>query len=195
MARIDRTIVPVVKVLPLQIATQLIQENSGFPRAVVEAEYSLEGYLGPGAGNNIQLYFNYSLPKNFAYAYLGFTMAISTYTTNSDNSFETPYHEIANESFPASDTAQTYVQPVEAVQIQRRADPIDEQFRVFSDRPDTRTDSIIFNSRSEQPEVRAYALNLTDNSGNGQVYYRARFLQYDISQAYSFPVNFSIPTR
>lgn len=195
MARIDRTIIPTVKVFPLQIAQQLVQQNSGFPRAVVEAKYDLQGYLGPGAGNNVQIYVNYQLPKNYAYAYLGFTMAVSTFTTNSANSFETPYHELANESFPISDDGQQWVQPVEAVQIQRRADPIDEQFRVFSDRPDTRTDSIIFNGKSEQPEVRAYALNLTDNSGNGSVYYRARFLQYDISQAYSFPVNFSIPTR
>ena len=195
MARIDTTINPIVKVFPLQIAQQLVQQNSGFPRAVVEAKYDLQAYTGPGAGNNLQLYFQYSLPKNYAYAYLGFTMAISTFTTSSANSFETPYHEIANESFPVSGDGQQWVQPVEAVQIQRRSDPLDEQFRVFSDRPDTRTDSIVFNTKSEEPTVRAYALNLTDNSGNGNVYYRARFLQYDISQAFSFPVNFSIPTR
>ena len=194
MARVDRTITPEVKVQQLQIPPQLVQQDSGFPRAVVEVQYSTASYTGPGAGNNVQLYVNYNLPRNFAYAYLGFVFGASTFTTNAANNFEPVYHEVANESFPVSG-GQLYVQPVENVQVQQRADPSSEEWRIFSDRPDTRTDSIIFNSKAEQPEVRAYMLNLDDDTGNGNVFYRARFLQYDISQAYAFPVNFSVPTR
>lgn len=194
MARVDTTINPNVRVFPLEIAPQLIQQSSGFPRAVVEAEYPISSYTGPGAGNNLQFFVNYFLPSNFAYAYLGFTFSVSTFTTFSDNNWQAPYHNIFAEELPSS-TGRVFIQPVENVDRQYQADPSDAQWKVFSDRPDTRTDSIIFNTAGERPEVRAYALNLDNNTGNGNVAYRARFLQYDISQAYSFPVNFSVPVR
>ena len=195
MARIDRTINPTVTTQQLEIAPQLLQQNSGYPRAVVDVAYEIAAYTGPGAGNNVQIYVNYNLPRNFAYAYLGFVFGVSTFTTNSANNFEPAYHEIVNESLPGGLGYKSWIQPVENVQVQQRADPSAEEWRIFSDRPDTRTDSIIFNTKSEEPEVRAYALNLDNNTGNGSVFYRARFLQYDISQAYAFPVNFSVPVR
>ncbi len=192
MATVTTTIVPSLQEFQLEIPTQTVQQNSGFPRSVVEAVYSTASYTDPGAGNEAQIYVTYSLPRNFAYAYLGYTLGVSTFTSNADNEFAIPYHEINGESLPGGNF---YLQPTLNAGVALQDDPAEQQWRVFTDEPDSRTDSIVFNAKSEQPSVRAYCKSRTANTGTGNVYYRARFLKYDISQAYAFPVNYAIPTR
>ena len=70
MAIITETITPKVKLFPLQIESQLRQQFSGFPRAVVDAVYQEAGWSAPGAGNEKAIKVNYRLPANFAYAFV-----------------------------------------------------------------------------------------------------------------------------
>lgn len=196
MAVVTTTIAPTVSVFPLQIAEQLRQQNSGFPRAVVEAAYPTATYSPPGAGNNLQLFVNYELPKNYAYAYLGFVLSVGRYDTASPaaaaNTFNPPSHTIFSKPIGGRE----YRQPVlNAPILKEYSTGTLAEVKNFADEPDTPTSSIIFNTDNETPEIKAFLYDDVLDTETGFVNYRARFLQYDISQAYSFPVNYSIPTR
>ena len=94
MARIDRLIVPRVAVFPLEIPTQLVQQRSSYPRAVVDVNAPIQAVAPAGSGNTLQIYQDISLPKNFAYVYLGATVTLShDIETLMDDTY-VPYQQI-----------------------------------------------------------------------------------------------------
>lgn len=198
MSIVEETITPIVKVFPLEIEPQLRQQSSGFPRAVVDAVYKQAGWSAPGSGNEKAIKVNYRLPANFAYAFVGFTWAASQ-TGVQVNTWQAPWHVIYPDDSTLVDDY--WAQPPVAGDLLVQVTPT-EAWKTFSSSQDTNLDSIIFTGKRNPvpgkefgPEVEGYIYNSTTNVAPGDVFYRARYLQYDISQAFAFPVNFSIPTR
>lgn len=202
MARIDRLITPTVSVFPLEIPTQTIQQQSAFPRAVVEVQAPLQTVAAPGVGNTIQIYQDWALPKNFAYLYLSCDMSLAHQDEAViDNIFQ-PYQVI----FGNVAETRTYVTPLrqtapvaDGVTDPKRwfryNDPIVQYGTTWFDPNPTK--DVIFNDQSENVRVKNYLEN-GDTSGYGNSFfysYRARFLQIDLSQAYSFAINNTLATR
>lgn len=202
MAIVTETIEPRVKVFPLVIEPQIRQQTSAFPRAVVDAVYDQAGWSAPGAGNEKAIKVNYRLPANFAYAFAGFSWAASQNSVTV-NTWQAPWHVI----YPDDESIATeyWSQPPVAGDLLLQyeiSSGATNAWKTFSSSADTNLDSIIFTERRDPvpgkefgPEVVGYIYNTTTNVAPGDTFYRARFLQYDISQAYAYPVNFSIPTR
>ena len=201
MAIVTETIEPKVKLFPLEIEPQLRQQSSGFPRAIVDCVYSQAAWSAPGAGNEKAIKVNYRLPANFAYAFVGFTWAASQFSV-AVNNWQSPWHVIYPDD--ATLTSDYWTQPPVAGDLltQIEVNPSTNAWKTFSSSQDTNLDSIIFTPKRNPvpgkafgPEVVGWIYNTTTNVGPGDVFYRARYLQYDISQAFAFPVNYSIPTR
>lgn len=201
MAIITEVINPKVKLFPLEIEPQLRQQSSGFPRAIVDCVFSQAAWSAPGVGNEKAIKVNYRLPANFAYAFVGFTWAVSQFSV-AVNNWQAPWHVI----YPDDETLSTeyWAQPPVAGDLltQIEINPSTNAWKTFSSSQDTNLDSIIFTPKRNPvpgkafgPEVVGYIYNTTTNVAPGDVFYRARYLQYDISQAFAFPVNYSIPTR
>ena len=202
MARIDRLITPTVQVFPLEIPTQTIQQQSGFPRAVVQVQAPVQPAAAPGAGNVLQIYQNYTLPKNFAYLYLGTDISLSHSSESVMDATYQPYQVIIGN---VAETT-TYVTPLRqtapaadgATDPQRwfqYIDPVAEVGTTWFDPNPTK--DVIFNDKSENVRVKSYLYN-SDSSGYGTGFlysYRARFLQIDLSQAYAFAINNTLATR
>lgn len=202
MARIDRLITPSVQVFPLEIPTQTIQQQSGFPRAVVEVHAPVQSVAAPGVGNFVQIYQDYELPKNFAYVYLSTDMMLShndelvmddtyqpyqTFLGNvvGDRTWVTPLRQTAP-------TADSITQPSRWFYY---ADPIGQLGTTWFDPNPTK--DVIFNDKNEAVRVKNYLTN-ENITGYGTSFlysYRARFLQIDLSQAYAFPINNTLATR
>ena len=198
MAIVEETITPLVKVFPLEIEPQLRQQRSGYPRAVVDAVYKQDSWTAPGAGNEKAIKVNYRLPANFAYAFVGFTWAASQFGVQV-NTWQAPWHVIYPDDATVNDSY--WSQPPVAGDLLVQVTP-SHAWKTFSSSSDTNLDSIIFTPKRNPvpgkefgPEVEGYIYNSTTNVGPGDTFYRARYLQYDISQAFAFPVNYSIPTR
>lgn len=202
MARIDRLITPSVQVFPLEIPTQTIQQNSGFPRAVVEVQAPVQAVAAPGLNNTIQIYQNYVLPKNFAYLYLSSDFSLSHDTeTVIDNTYQ-PFQVILGNVAES----RTYVTPLRQTSPNadggtdtkrwfRYEDPPSQQGTTWYDPNPTK--DVIFNDKSENVRVKNYIYN-NDLGGYGGSFlysYRARFLQIDLSQAYAFQINNTLATR
>lgn len=202
MPRVDRLVTPTVQVFPLEIPTQTIQQNSGFPRAVVEVQAPLQAVVAPGALNTIQIYQNYVLPKNFAYLYLSSDFSLShTDETVVDATFQ-PYQVILGNVAetrtyvtPLRQTAPTADGTTDTKRWFRYQDPTDQNGTTWYDPNPTK--DVIFNDKSENVRVKNYIYN-NDTSGYGTSFlysYRARFLQIDLSQAYAFAINNTLATR
>jgi len=202
MARIDRLITPSVQVFPLEIPTQTIQQNSGFPRAVVEVQAPLQAVAAPGAGNQIQIYQNYVLPKNFAYLYLSSDMSLSHDTETVIDETYQPFQVILGNVAES----RTYVTPFKQTEPATDHSTAPTRWYFYFD-PTAQfgatwydpnpTKDVIFNDKSENVRVKNYIYN-TDGTGYGTSFlysYRARFLQIDLSQAYAFAINNTLATR
>ena len=202
MARIDRLVTPNVQVFPLEIPTQTIQQQSGFPRAVVEVQAPLQSVAAPGVGNFLQIYQNFVLPKNFAYIYLSSDMSLSHVDEPVMDATAQPFQVIlANVA-----ESRTYVTPLR--QVAPAADNTTSTTRWFRYEDPGRqfgtnwfdpnpTKDVIFNDKSENVRVKNYLVNV-DTTGYGLSFlysYRARFLQIDLSQAYAFAINNTLATR
>lgn len=202
MARIDRLITPSVQVFPLEIPTQTIQQQSGFPRAVVEEQAPLQFVAAPGVGNTIQIYQDFTLPKNFAYLYLSSDMSLAHQDEVVIDGTYQPYQAI----FGNVAQSTTYVTPLsqtspaadgssDSKRWFRYTDPVPNYGTTWFDPNPTK--DVIFNDKSENVRVRNYIEN-DDVSGYGFSFlysYRARFLQVDLSQAYAFAINNTLATR
>jgi hypothetical protein len=202
MARIDRLVTPSVQVFPLEIPTQTIQQQSGFPRAVVEVNAPLQAVAAPGSGNYVQIYQDYVLPKNFAYLYLSSDMSLSHDTETTMDDTHQPFQIILGNVAES----RTYITPLK--QTDPAADQSSTQARWFlytdpSNQYGTTwwdpnpTKDVIFNDKSENVRVKNYVSN-TNTGGSGTSFlfsYRARFLQIDLSQAYAFAINNTLATR
>lgn len=203
MARIDRTINPSVKVFPLEIPTQTVQQQSGFPRAVVDVSYTPQAVAAPGGADFLQIYTTYQLPVNFAYVYLGYSANLSHGSEAViDDSFQ-PWHQIIGDN----GNTQVWVQQAEGNRpagpaletgsrtYQRYDDPTTQYGLVWSDPKPTQ--DVIFNTKSENVTVKSYIVN-ANSSGYSTSFlygYNARFLQIDLSQAYAFAINNTLATR
>ena len=202
MARIDRLVTPSVKVFPLEIPTQTIQQQSGFPRAVVEVQAPLQSVAAPGVGNFVQIYQDFLLPKNFAYLYLSTDMSLSHDTeTTMDDTYQ-PFQVILGN---VAET-RTFVTPLKQTDPSADANTTPSRWFRYDD-PVTQygtswydpnpTKDVIFNDKSESVRVKNYIIN-TNTTGYGTSFlysYRARFLQVDLSQAYAFAINNTLATR
>ena len=98
MARVDRTINPSVKVFPLEIPTQTVQQQSGFPRAVVDVSFTPQAVAAPGGADYLQIYTTYQLPVNFAYVYLGFSVNLSHNSETVMDDAYNPWHQIIGDN-------------------------------------------------------------------------------------------------
>lgn len=202
MARIDRLITPSVQVFPLEIPTQTIQQQSGFPRAVVEVQAPLQAVAAPGAGNEIQIYQDFTLPQNFAYLYLSSDMSLSHTDENViDNTYQPFQIILANVA-----ESRTYVTPLRQVAPSADNSTVHQRWFFYQD-PTIQhgtnwydpnpTKDVIFNDNSENVRVKNYIYN-NNGTGYGTSFlysYRARFLQIDLSQAYAFAINNTLATR
>jgi len=202
MARVDRLITPSVKVFPLEIPTQTIQQQSGFPRAVVEVQAPLQAVAAAGVGDYLQIYQDYVLPKNFAYLYLSSDFSLSHNSEGVMDASYQPFQVILGNVAES----RTYVTPLR--QVAPAADDTATAFRWFRYEDPTRqygtnwfdpnpTKDVIFNDKSENVRVKNYLENVdTTGAGTSFLYsYRARFLQIDLSQAYAFAINNTLATR
>ena len=202
MARVDRLITPTVQVFPLEIPTQTIQQQSGFPRAVVEVQAPLQSVAAAGVGDYVQIYQNYVLPKNFAYLYLSSDFSLSH---NSETVMDASYqpYQIILGNIAGSRTYVTPLKQVEPIADDttgvyrwfRYVDPLIQYGTNWFDPNPTK--DVIFNDKSENVRVKNYLNNL-DTTGTGTSFlysYRARFLQVDLSQAYAFAINNTLATR
>ena len=202
MARIDRLITPTVQVFPLEIPTQTIQQQSGFPRAVVEVQAPLQIVAAPGVGNSIQIYQDFTLPRNFAYLYLSSDMSIAHQDEAVIDGTYQPYQIILGNVAqtrtyitPLSQTAPAADGASDSKRWFRYNDPVAHYGTNWFDPNPTK--DVIFNDRSENVRVKNYLEN-DDVSGYGVGFlysYRARFLQVDLSQAYAFAINNTLATR
>ena len=202
MARIDRLVTPSVQVFPLEIPTQTIQQNSGFPRAVVEVQAPLQAVPAPGTGNFVQIYMDFVLPKNFAYLYLSTDISLSHDQETVIDETHQPFQIILGNVAQT----RTYVTPLKQVEPAydstsasyrsfRYIDPGNQFGKCYFDPNPTK--DVIFNDKSESVRVKNYLVNL-DSTGYGTSFlfsYRARFLQIDLSQAYAFAINNTLATR
>ena len=203
MARVDRTINPSVKVFPLEIPTQTVQQQSGFPRAVVDVSYTPQAVAAPGGADYLQIYTTYTLPKNFAYIYLGYSISCShLLETTMDDTFN-PWHQINGDN----GNTQVWVQQTDRVprggpgistnpsSYIRYDDPISQYAVVWNDPKPTQ--DVIFNTKSENVTVKSYLVNnaVTGYTESFLYGYNARFLQIDLSQAYAFAINNTLATR
>lgn len=202
MARIDRLVTPSVQVFPLEIPTQTIQQQSGFPRAVVEVHAPVQAVAAPGVGNNIQIYQNYVLPKNFAYVYLSTDLMLSHDSEPVMDDTRQPYQVILGNIAetrtwvtPLRQTLPTTDSTTPNTSWFFYVDPVLQYGTTWYDPNPTK--DVIFNDKSENVRVKNYIYN-NDTSGYGtsfQYSYRARFLQIDLSQAYAFAINNTLATR
>lgn len=203
MARVDRTINPSVKVFPLEIPTQTVQQQSGFPRAVVDVSFTPQAVAAPGGADFLQIYTTYQLPVNFAYVYLGFSVNISNSSeTVMDDTYQ-PWHQIIGDN----GNTQVWVQQAAITRAggadlqlgprtyQRYDDPTTQYGLVWNDPKPTQ--DVIFNTKSEPVTVKSYSVNsATTGYTTSFLYgYQARFLQIDLSQAYAFAINNTLATR
>jgi hypothetical protein len=203
MARIDRTINPTVKVFPLEIPTQTVQQQSGFPRAVVDVAFTPQAVAAPGGVDYLQIYTTYTLPKNFAYVYLGFSANLShTDSSVMDDTYQ-PWHQIIGDNgntqvwvqqAQINRTGGDHLQPAPST-YQRYEDPVRQYGLVWNDPKPTQ--DVIFNTQSEDVTVKSYIVNsnATGYSNSFLYGYQARFLQIDLSQAYAFAINNTLATR
>jgi len=203
MARVDRTINPSVKVFPLEIPTQTVQQQSGFPRAVVDVAFTPQAVAAPGGADYLQIYTTYTLPKNFAYLYLGFTVSLDHDTeVVMDDSFN-PWHQIIGDN----GNNQVWVQQASVNRGQGGASSVNSGTYQRYDDPTVRygltwidpkpTQDVIFNTLSDPVTVKSYLVN-DNTTGYGASFlysYNARFLQIDLSQAYAFSINNTLATR
>jgi hypothetical protein len=202
MARIDRLVTPSVQVFPLEIPTQTIQQQSGFPRAIVEVQAPVQSVAAPGVGNDLQIYQDYLLPKNFAYVYLSTDFMLShDLESTMDNTYQ-PYQTILGNNVgdrtwvtPLEQTSPSADSGTAATRWFFYIDPIRQLGTTWFDPNPTK--DVIFNDKSEAVRVKNYLYN-SDQSGYGTAFqfsYRARFLQIDLSQAYAFAINNTLATR
>ena len=202
MARIDRLITPSVSVFPLEIPTQTVQQSSGFPRAVVEVHAPVQSVAAPGAGNQIQIYQDYVLPKNFAYLYLSTDLMLShSDETVMDDTYQ-PYQTILGRNVgdktwdtPLRQVAPTADSSTDAKRWFLYAEATSNYGTNWYDPNPTK--DVMFNDKSENLRVKNYLYN-TNGTGYGLSFlysYRARFLQIDLSQAYAFAINNTLATR
>lgn len=202
MARIDRLVTPSVQVFPLEIPTQSIQQQSGFPRAVVEVQAPVQSVAAPGVGNNLQIYQDYLLPRNFAYVYLSTDLMLShNLEAVMDGTYQ-PYQTILGNNVgdrtwvtPLEQTSPSADAATSAVRWFFYSDPLSQFGTTWFDPNPTK--DVIFNDKSEAVRVKNYLYN-GDTSGYGTSFlysYRARFLQIDLSQAYAFAINNTLATR
>ena len=203
MARIDRTINPSVKVFPLEIPTQTVQQQSGFPRAVVDVSYTPQAVAAPGVGNSLQIFTTYTLPQNFAYVYLGYSVNCTHSDENVMDDTFNPWHQINGDN----GNTQVWVQAADVTtsggdavagnpRTYQRYDEATTNFGLVWTDPKP-TKDVIFNTKSEPVTIKSYLVN-TDNSGYALSFiygYNARFLQIDLSQAYAFAINNTLATR
>ena len=203
MARVDRTINPSVKVFPLEIPTQSVQQQSGFPRAVIDVSFTPQAVAAPGGADYLQIYTTYELPVNFAYVYLGYSANLSHDTeTVMDDSYN-PRHQIIGDN----GNTRVWVQQCETTRpggasltsdprtYQRYDDPSVQIGLVWTDPKPTQ--DVIFNTKSEPVTIKSYLVN-TNATGYPTSFlygYNARFLQIDLSQAYAFAINNTLATR
>ena len=180
MARIDRLITPTVQVFPLEIPTQTIQQQSGFPRAVVEVQAPLQAVAAPGGVDTIQIYQDFTLPKNFAYLYLSCDMSLAHQDEAVMDATYQPYQII----FGNVAETRTYVTPLQqtapAADGQtdtkrwfRYNDPVAHYGTTWFDPNPTK--DVIFNDKSQSVRVKNYIEN-EDISGYGNSFlysYRA----------------------
>lgn len=195
MALVTRTLAPKVSVFPLEIPTQTVQQNSGFPRAVVNVDFNKQVVTAAGAGNTLQIYVTYELPKNFAYIYLGNDQSVDVTNTADADEFYTPVHRIGGDTGSTSvwDAVMRSKAGPQPFNYGKYSDPVDFYQIAWYDLNPTK--DVIFNTKAEPVRVKSYVYSDADTSINPLYSYRARFLQIDLSQAYSFPVNYTIPTR
>lgn len=202
MARIDRKVTPSVQVFPLEIPTQTIQQNSGFPRAVVEVHAPIQSVAAPGAGNVLQIYQDYLLPKNFAYVYLSTDMSLS----HDDEAIMDATYQPFQTFLGNVVGDRTWVTPLKQTDPSADDTTASRRWFLYVD-PSTQfgttwydpnpTKDVIFNDKSENVRVKNYLYN-SDGTGYGTSFlysYRARFLQIDLSQAYAFAINNTLATR
>lgn len=202
MALINTQVTPDVSVFPLEIPTQTIQQQSGFPRAVVEVHAPLQAVAAPGLNNRIQIYMDYVLPKNFAYLYLSTDLSLQHDTETVIDSTYQPYQIILGNVAQS----RTYVCPLKQVEPAKDAgtdsvrwfyyiDPIVQYGANWFDTNPVK--DVIFNDKAENVRVKNYIYNsdLTGYGSSFQIAYRARFLQIDLSQAYAFAINNTLATR
>jgi hypothetical protein len=203
MARVDRTINPSVKVFPLEIPTQSVQQQSGFPRAVVDVSFTPQAVAAPGGADFLQIYTTYQLPVNFAYVYLGFSANLSHPTEDVMDDSYNPWHQIIGDN----GNTQVWVQQAETTRpggsglsadqstYQRYDDPIVQFGLVWNDPKPTQ--DVIFNTKSEPVTIKSYLVNsnVTGYTTSFLYGYHARFLQIDLSQAYAFAINNTLATR
>lgn len=202
MARVDRLITPTVQVFPLEIPTQTIQQQSGFPRAVVEVHAPVQSVAAPGVGDFVQIYQDYVLPKNFAYVYLSTDLMLShNDETVMDDTYQ-PYQTFLGNVLgdrtwvtPMRQTSPTADNSSHATRWFYYADPTPQFGTTWYDPNPTK--DVIFNDKNEAVRVKNYVRNgNTTGFGLSFLYsYRARFLQIDLSQAYAFPINNTLATR
>jgi hypothetical protein len=202
MARIDRQVIPTVKVFPLEIPTQTIQQQSGFPRAVVEVQAPQQVVAPPGSGNFVQIYMNYVLPKNFAYLYLSSDMSLyHNLEPVMDDTYQ-PYQVILGNVAesrtyitPLRQTSPTTDATTDDTRYSHYIDPVSQFGTQWYDVNPTK--DVIFNDKSENVRVKNNLVNRNTTAyGAGFLFaYRARFLQIDLSQAYAFAVNNTLATR
>jgi hypothetical protein len=202
MARIDRLVTPSVKVFPLEIPTQTIQQQSGFPRAVVEVQAPQQAVVAPGVGNYVQIYQDFVLPKNFAYLYLSSDMSLSHNAESIMDDTYQPFQIILGNVAES----RTYVTPLKQAEPSADASSTGTRWFLYED-PTAQygtnwydpnpTKDVIFNDKSENVRVKNYIIN-SNSTGNATSFlysYRARFLQIDLSQAYAFAINNTLATR
>jgi hypothetical protein len=191
-----------VQVFPLEIPTQTIQQNSGFPRAVVEVHAPIQSVAAPGIGNTVQIYQDYLLPKNFAYVYLSTDLMLShSDETVMDDTYQ-PYQYLDGNVVgdrtwvtPLTQTSPTKDDQTRSSRWFYYVDPTGQFGATWFDPSPTK--DVIFNDKSENVRVKNYIYN-SNQSGFGLSFlysYRARFLQIDLSQAYAFAINNTLATR
>ena len=191
MALVLTDFVPQPHVLPWQGPSETLREKTIYPRAEVRFALSDAAIAPTGAGDNQGLAIDCRTPRNFAYVLAEFYMKITALSGSVVN-FEMPAITISDSN--AGDN--NYDLPIQpSIQMGKTLSNIAVQSYVLEKGKIPNTILIPPSNSSGVANLSLRAYNATANDIGYQLDFYGRFIQFDITQAFSAPINTPTLTR
>ena len=185
MAVVTTTIEPTLQALPWTNQGEDVRLALGSPRAELRYSVYNEQIASPGVGNTRKAVVNCDLPKGFGYALMDVNCRIETSSLNPWELLSTV--EITDD---VSD-------PDYSIGMQLKSEGEINKTQVYESC--SKLPSIVLHpvlpAANSTPRLQATFIDDSDDGTSTSLYWFARFLVYDITQAYDSRVNRAVATR
>lgn len=190
MADVTTVIAPKTTVIPYTGIVEPAVNQTRFARAEVRFTARDEAVAATGGGDNQLLAIRMNLPAGFAYVMTDYTMAIDNAGAGSLTWPSLGYMTTFDALAPANRTVDIQT-PITSNGVMKYSSA--GEIEVFA--PSNLWRGVIIPIETSQTRVQVNHYNTTDAGVAVNIDVAARFLQFDINQAWDTAVNSSIPVR